>query len=344
MMTASETPAPETAPPAAVVILNWNQPDLTRRCLTHVHAQDYPNQRVVVVDNGSRPAGRVVLEPDSPAELVQLPANLGFAGGMNAGIRHALAAGAEYVWLLNNDAFPGPDCLTRLVAAVAEAGDIAAATPALFSEDGGEQHCGSTVDWRTLEMVPFLSAAPAPDGFGKWLVGTAPLFRAAALRAAGGFDARYFAYMEEVDLFLRCQRLGYRSAVVPAARCLHLGSASTGGDHSPTSVYLITRNAWLLWARHPHRRGGAARALALVTGGLADVYADLTRGWTARARARLLGLTAGLRREIGPPRLLHSRSPLQALAAAALRRCPYRILAAGRAGGLYALARSGARA
>ena len=110
-------------------------------------AQEGPPPAVLVVDNGSSPANRRALADATAGrcEVLWLPRNLGFAGGMNAGIRHAARAGHEYVWLLNNDAFPAPDCLRQLTAAMAADPRLAAVTPALFYPDGREQHAGARI-------------------------------------------------------------------------------------------------------------------------------------------------------------------------------------------------------
>ncbi len=101
-----------------IVILNWNGIADTLECLASVKKLDYPSCRTIVVDNGSDDGSPERLKAECPdIALIEHRANLGFTGGANAGIRYALAHGADYVWLLNNDSIVEPNSLSALVAA-----------------------------------------------------------------------------------------------------------------------------------------------------------------------------------------------------------------------------------
>jgi GT2 family glycosyltransferase len=236
-----------------VVVLNWNQPAMTARCLDHVRGLRGVPADVVVIDNGSTAENRTALlrlcGPDAP--VLRLAHNRGFAGGMNAGIRHAVRRGYEFVWLLNNDAFPKPDCLAALVRAMDADRRLAAVTPKLLNADGSEQIAGAMLDWATGRQR-YLSAAELPptDTPGVSVIGTAILLRVAALTGGDGFDPRFFAYREEDDLCFRLVRRAGRLAAVSAAECYHLERGSTGGRVSPLVQHLYTRNGWLLLRKH----------------------------------------------------------------------------------------------
>ena len=104
------------APAVVIVLLNWNGWRDTHACLGSLAGLDYPNYEVVVVDNASTDGSEAELRKRHPKlTLLQSGANLGFAGGNNVGLRSALAHGAEYVWLLNNDTLVEPDALSELV-------------------------------------------------------------------------------------------------------------------------------------------------------------------------------------------------------------------------------------
>ena len=106
-------------PTVAAVVLNWNQSRLTLDCVATLRKSERLCDRIIVVDNGSRPEQlRILVDVRTATDItfLPLPANRGFAGGMNAGVREAVRLGANYVWLVNNDAFPEPNCLTRLLA------------------------------------------------------------------------------------------------------------------------------------------------------------------------------------------------------------------------------------
>jgi GT2 family glycosyltransferase len=110
---------PTTAPAPLVycVLVNWNGLADTTACLHSLTQQDYPSLHILVVDNGSADDSVANLRAAFPRiELLENGANVGFARGTNAGIRHAVAAGAEFIWLLNNDTVAPPDTCSKLVA------------------------------------------------------------------------------------------------------------------------------------------------------------------------------------------------------------------------------------
>jgi GT2 family glycosyltransferase len=315
-----------TACRTCVVILNWNQPDLTGGCLEAVLAQRASRFDVLVIDNGSTVDNFARLEAAcrGRCQVSRLNRNQGFAGGMNVGIRHAHRYGYGYVWLLNNDTVPEADCLHQLIAALDASPRLALVTPRLHGADGVEQHAGGVFEWAGAFNRP-LSAAEftAPTGFGSWLTGTALLGRATVLAEAGGFDGRLFAYWEDVDLCFRLASAGHPFRAVPAARCLHLGGGSTGSTTSPFAHYMCSRNGWHVlrnWATGTNglflRLSYAARGLELA----ADYYAV---GDRERAVAIAAGMFAAVRGEVGEPAHVPRLSRWWALLLwlASVRRC-----------------------
>jgi GT2 family glycosyltransferase len=307
-----DEPRPAAVRGTCAVVLNWNQPALTLECVRHLEAAGSPVALpVVLVDNGSTARNLATLKAGLPFQcsLVQVANNLGFAEGMNVGLRHALAIGHEYVWLLNNDAFPTSDCLEHLVRAMDDCSKIAMVSPRLLYPDGREQHAGGRVDWASGKHVVGSADDLACDcKIGDWLTGTAPLIRLSAIKDVGLFDPRFFAYWEDVDLSTRFIRAGWAIRAVPAATCTHLGSASTGGEHSPFSNYLMTRNAWLFLRKHLPRKQQKASLLGLVTSRLEQAALFHAMGRPATAAAMVAGLTAIFRGETGRPCLASTPS------------------------------------
>src|ERR1700722_11537010 len=106
-------------PRVTCVVLNWNGWKDTVACLDALKKCTYPELTVLAVDNGSSDDSVDRIRAAHPSiTLLETGANLGFAGGNNVGVRHALAQGADYLWLLNNDTEPAPDALSALVAKV----------------------------------------------------------------------------------------------------------------------------------------------------------------------------------------------------------------------------------
>ncbi|MEP6779563.1 MAG: glycosyltransferase family 2 protein [Gemmatimonadaceae bacterium] len=238
------------------VVLNWNGPDLTVRCVDHLRAQRFPLS-IVIIDNGSSDdsAQRLAHLVDARCELIVLPENLGYSGGCNVGIRIAVDRKATYVWIINNDAFAETNCLSLLVDHLDAYANVALVTPKLLNEDGSEQHAGGFVDFQSGDTNQVLSAELtqfSPDN--RWLTGTAILIRVAALQGNAAFDDAFFAYWEDVDLSLRLTQAGYELRAVPDAIAMHLTSASTGGMHSPIFLYLNCRNQWILQRKYLSQR------------------------------------------------------------------------------------------
>ena len=108
-------------PLVAIVVLTWNQIDLTLDCLASLAAMQYPfdRLRIIVVDNGSIDGTVDAIRTAYPfAHIIENGANLGFAEGNNAGVRHALEGPADYIMLLNNDTTVDGHMLSDLLEAM----------------------------------------------------------------------------------------------------------------------------------------------------------------------------------------------------------------------------------
>lgn len=298
--------------PAAAVVLNWNGIADTRRCLASLLAADGPDP-VVVVDNGSGngegEALRREFAGDRRVRVLPLPRNLGFAGGVNAGVRAAREAGAAGadLLLLNNDAVLEPGALEALRAALAADPGAAAAGPRILLDDGsgrlwfGGGRIARGIGVAVHEGVGGLpreeGGAPRPCGF---LTFCAVLLRGGAWDAVGPLDEEYFAYWEDADWCARAAASGRRLLHVPGAVARHRVSAAAG-HRSPFQAYLLARGH-VLFARK--RLGGAARALAfwpwmVLLRGPHVFLRNLATGRPAAGAAFLRGLRDGARG--GPP-------------------------------------------
>ncbi len=123
-----------SAPHVTAVVLSWNGREHTLACLRSLERVAYEPFSVLVVDNGSTDGSADAVAAEHPdVTLVRLPENLGFAGGMNAGIRAALDEGADAVVTLNNDMEVDPEFVSPLVEAFdADPAAAAACSQILF--------------------------------------------------------------------------------------------------------------------------------------------------------------------------------------------------------------------
>jgi hypothetical protein len=244
------------APRVVIVILNWNGLADTLACLESVGRQDYASLEVVVVDNGSRSPEADQLEASAPAaRVIRSPTNVGYAAGCNIGMRYALARGADYVWLLNNDTLVEPDCLATLVAA-GEADDrVGLLSPVVYAHGSSREikFAGTIVDFGRQERIHLTSVddmVQRNDAGHLALWGTALLIKRRVLERAGFLDERYFAYVEDTDYCIRAVRSGFMTRVVPGAVLYHKEGRSLGGLQSPIREYLLVRNWYLFWSTH----------------------------------------------------------------------------------------------
>lgn len=291
-----------SSPSVAIIILNWNNWPDTLVCVESCRKLTWPDVRIIIVDNGSTDGSEERLRERCPdAELIQTGANLGFAGGNNIGIRHALERGAEYVWLLNNDAVADPEALTMLVKAMETDPVAAVAGSKVYYHDDPERIWCAGGMWRKGGLRLRQRGAnrlnkgqfETPVALGS-VSGCSMLLRSTALREIGLLDEGYFLYWEDTDWCARAGERGYRVLFVPASRVWHKVSASVA-PRSQRQYYYNTRNGLIFCVRHD--MVSLPLFLAYVT---ADVVVGMLRGNRAMLRGYLQGIADFFRGVRGP--------------------------------------------
>ena len=215
------------APAVAAVIPHLDRIPDTAACCRALAAQTLPLAGIVVVDNGSTAHAPEELAAACPAaRILRLDENRGFAGGVNAGIRAALAQPEiEFIWVLNNDTAAAPDDLETLAAAAAADPRIGLVGCPLLegTEDAGRRRVPPGKKLRGPWAIPvFPKAGERPD----YLSGACLLIRREALDDVGLFDEGFFFFFEDADFSRRFLGRGWRLAVAENAQVEHRGSAT----------------------------------------------------------------------------------------------------------------------
>lgn len=200
---------------STVVVVTWRGRDHITACLDALAVQKSPH-RTIVVDNASDDGTAALI---SGHEVVRLPRNRGYAGGLAAVLG---MVDTPYVAWLNDDAVPDPSWLTELENALEAEPDAAAATSSILLTDGSTQSVGValTADGHGKDVV-----LAGREVFG--FCGGAALLRTDALRAVGGVPASFFCYYEDTDTAWRLRLAGHRVISVGPARVRHRHGAST---------------------------------------------------------------------------------------------------------------------
>jgi GT2 family glycosyltransferase len=302
--------APNRAPLVGVVVVNWRRPEATRGCLEALSAMAYRNWFAVVVDNGAADFGADALRAQLPgAEYARSAVNLGFAAGSNLGMRAALARGAEWVWFLNDDATPEPNALDELLAAARRP-----LRPALLGAKIVQQARPERLDSVALDVdlgsgrVYLLGHDEVDRGQYDHVreplavTACALLVRRDACERLGGFDERYFAYLEDADICLRARAAGLRVAAVSGARVRHDRPPATRGRQSPASLYYACRNHLALLAVHAPQSSSRSRlrGARVVAGYLAFAMRGDPSGLASRVAAVRRGALDHTRGVMGP--------------------------------------------
>ena len=236
-------------PSVSVIILNWNGVDVLPRCLDALTAQTFKDYEIIVVDNGSSDSSTDYIEARWPGlKVVKLDRNYGFAKANNIGTQKAQG---EWLAFVNNDAFPAPDWLARLMSATKKHPLFAIFASCIVQYENrdlldgtGDVHHISGVVWHRQHNHPVSEARDIPEEVFS-PSGAAALYSRRAFWQVGGFDEDFFSYHEDVDLGFRLRLQGHRCLYIPDAVVFHVGSASLG-KRSDFSVLHGHRN--MVWS------------------------------------------------------------------------------------------------
>jgi GT2 family glycosyltransferase len=254
----------------AVVVPTWSgSAEWLPECLEALDRQTVHAQIVVVIDGVADDIEAMVRRTLSGARVIRRRERGGFAVAASAGLR---ACSADLIALLNDDAVPDPDWLAALRDGAARHPDAGSFASRVVRRDDPSV-LDSAGHGLTRWGEPFAIGNGAPAGapydeerevFGAPAAASA--YRFELIRDCGVFDPNMGAYLEDVDLSLRAQLMGFPCVYLPTARVQHRGSASYGNQSS----HRVAHNRWRLMARSMPRNLIRAGAVAAVLSAFAE--------------------------------------------------------------------------
>jgi len=317
-------------PRVAIIIVTYNAKPYLENCFNSLALVSYPREalEIIVVDNASTDGtADWIRERPVSATLIRNQENLGFAGGNNVGIRQALARGAEFVYLLNQDTSVEPDFLNEAVRVAQTDSKIGSVQSFLLlhperdrvNSMGNAIHFlgfGYTRGYRMLvgdaekeieqwrKRDPLLRIAYAS--------GAGALFSASALREVGFFDEELFLYHEDLDLGWRLRLAGYENVLALQSTVYHQYEFS----RSISKWYWMERNRFLVLAKN-YRLATLVLilpALVLMEFGIIALsfrsgwWREKLKGYVYLARPHSWRALIGKRREVQARRRVADRS------------------------------------
>jgi GT2 family glycosyltransferase len=259
-----------------ILIINWNGKEHLPACFDSLLESSYANARFVLVDNASDDDSvafvRANYAHDPRVEFVVCDRNLGWSGGNNVGMKRALEAGADYIFLLNNDTATAPDAIERLVEMAERLPETGALAPKmlLFDEptilNSLGMECsiiGSCWDrgLGRLDGPRWNEPVPVIGGCG------GALFIRASVLEKTGLLPDFEIYLDDTDLCMAIWNAGYEIRACPEAVVRHKFSATMGaGKRARRKYYLNTRNRFRLLLRNYPLRFAPQVAASVVHG------------------------------------------------------------------------------
>ncbi|OGH10406.1 MAG: hypothetical protein A2857_05285 [Candidatus Levybacteria bacterium RIFCSPHIGHO2_01_FULL_36_15] len=250
----------------AIVILDFNGEKDTLDCLGSIENLKKEDNElfVVVVDNASKEKFSIGSFQFTKGKLkiIRSEISLGFSGGNNIGIKHALKEGATHIVILNNDTTVSKNFIDELLKTIDSSDNIGIVSPKIYFSKGFEYHksrykkedlgkviwyAGGIMDWSNLIGHHKGVDEVDHDQFEKieeteFASGCCMMIKRDVLEKVGLFNEKYFLYYEDNDLCQRVKKIGYKIVFAPKSVIWHKNAGSSGGSGSSLQDYYITRN------------------------------------------------------------------------------------------------------
>jgi GT2 family glycosyltransferase len=250
-----------------IVIVNYESYPELRNCLASLAADAAAGHEIVVVDHVSREGAADALSQEFPfVRLLRVPANEGFAAGVNRGAR---GARTPFLLLLNPDSLVDPGLVDRLCAWMDDKPDVGVVGPRLLNTDGSVQGSARRFpdfttalagrsSWLTKVLprnplsrrnLPAAEAVPGHPMDVDWISGACMLIRRSAFEQVAGMDEGFFLYWEDADFCRRLKQAGWRTVYLPDVTSMHIGGRSSM-HAADASLAAFHRSAYRFFCKH----------------------------------------------------------------------------------------------
>jgi GT2 family glycosyltransferase len=246
-------------PEVGIVVVNYNGLEYSRECLDSLLAIDYPNYKIIFIDNGSNDESGNKIEKLYQDRIIylRLDKNLGVTGGNNAGIDYALKHHFKYVMFLNNDTVVEKTFLHNMVRTSQSYGDVLVVPKIICYYDRSrlDYYIGPEIDWWTSQPTGYQSyPRDAPDLNVKKEIGVAStcclLVPVNVIKAVGKMDEQYFMYQDDSDFTIRATRASYHIIYDPESVIYHKCNMSAKNkQNSYFEFYLQNRNVFYFYRK-----------------------------------------------------------------------------------------------
>ncbi len=235
------------------IVVTFNRSQLLKRCLGALQKQ-LPDEAILVVNNASSDGTLEVLAHDFPdIPVLNLPENLGGAGGFEAGMRRAYDEGYEYLWLMDDDGVPDENCLAELLK---HAAPQRVTVPV---QQDGQQFYGAVIGWNNRrDVTPEIVAAKKAVTGNFTFAFVGPLIGREIVTRVGFPRGDFFIWFDDFEYALRLHRhRDLQIVFVPQARFFHdiyheirqvkrFGRVSERATQAAWKTYYGTRNSFLV--------------------------------------------------------------------------------------------------
>jgi GT2 family glycosyltransferase len=224
-------------PSVYIAVLNWYNYPSTVACVRSLLAMDYPNFKIVIVDNFSKNESVEVFRKEFPdLQVIALKENIGYAGGNKVVSDLALKENADLVWVLNNDTTVRQNALSELIRSYQQFGEAVYSNLTLMSESPDVVHYSGSY------LPDEISDPGNPYDKNKGLLltdifdqlddkeariyGHSLLIPTTIIRKCGFMDPDFFMFCEETDYFKTLEKFNIKTRFVKKAIILHESSGS----------------------------------------------------------------------------------------------------------------------